>query len=189
MTSGASTFSDWLEAWATVIAAMGTVGTLVWQAFALAQERRTRAEEVRELREERQRAKDAQARTIVLEEPGWSWKVMRDGTQKIVIQIPLGNYGPLPVTNVIGLVTLKSNKMVLGDGDEGRFLHVLAGGEKTTIFCTVNLADLNLPDRDLTAMALEELFEFDVTFTDYDGTQWAIKYGLEKTPRRFRPAR
>ena len=168
--------ADWLEAVAAMIAAVGTVCAFVWQARALAQERKTRAAQVLELREEQRRQRESQARTVVVREP----HVTDVGESKLTVVVEVANYGSSPVINVGGVLLQYKN-----EDDEEIFqsepgtVDVLPAGEKCQFlwyFAKELLSDVHRGDR----YFLDRIFHTEVFFTDTEGIAWCREAGYDK---------
>ena len=184
-----ATKADWLEAWATVAAAVGTIGAFVWQARALSQERRTRRAEIARLQAEQREAQDAQARTIVLHRESctqsWDSPNVEPGPKTIVsYSVRLGNYGEHPITNVVaGLIYRPTRELVRGG--EQRPLPRAVFFEEAWL--SWHFEELSLPwpeGEPEESEKVPELFRCEVQFTDVHGTRWAVRPGLGQQPSR-----
>jgi len=169
------TITDWLAAIGTMVAAVGTVGTLAWQARGLKQERETRRDEVARLDAAQRDAEDAQARTVVLHDPGC------DGMQWKLIQsykVTVGNYGTHPITNVVAALTHRASRThKVGPTP----LPVLTAGAHQTL--TWRVGPVPWPSG-WNAEDLPNAFDCRVEFTDVHGIRWALRPGLGQEPSR-----
>ncbi|MDG4795389.1 hypothetical protein [Micromonospora sp. WMMD1082] len=173
------TRADWLAAWAGLLAAVGTVGTFVWQARALSRERETRREEVKRLEADQRDAQDAQARTIVLHNPGCG------GNQRVSVRdygVTLGNYGVHPITNIRTTLTHRETQQDLTAGGP-QPLPVLKAGDMQHLSWKVDGYNVVWPP-DLDHHDLPNLFHCEVAFTDVNGVRWMVRPGLGQQPSR-----
>ena len=173
--------ADWLEAWATVVGAIGTVGALLYAAIGLARERRTRQQDVARLEADQREAQEMQARTVVLHDPGC------DGGQGIAISTyhaNLGNYGMFPITNVVGTLIHRESRTEVTYGNGGPSpVSVLQNGKRHTLMWELKRHSIPWP-KGLQSHELPTLFKVDVQFTDVRGIRLAVRPGLGQQPFR-----
>ena len=171
--------ADWVEAWATVVAAIGTVGALIWQARALKVERKTRRSEIARL-------EGAQARTIVLHDTEAAPVLLRQGSpvlEKPVVTATLGNYGDQPVTEVIASLRWRNpaGGEVLTASNQS-FVPVLTAGKTHKLIWFLDMSfekgELVFPGEweEFTAM-----FDVEVTFNDVHGSRFCL---TQRSPAR-----
>jgi hypothetical protein len=186
-----ATKADWLEAWATVVAAVGTVGAFAWQGLALRQERLTRRAEVARLQADQREAQDAQARTVVVHRAYATkmWHNKRtDGPDDPRLigdyRVTLGNYGEFPITNVVSTLTYIPRRWVVElDEDRVPWPKAVMLGEEILQWDLSRLLlpwpeDLGEDDNG------EHLFACEVHFTDVHGIRWSVRPGLGQQPLR-----
>ncbi|MEU5791443.1 hypothetical protein ABZ754_27430 [Micromonospora purpureochromogenes] len=91
-----ATAADWVGAGAAVVAAAGTVGTLVWQARALAQERETRRQEIARIEANQISDQEARARTIRL----FDKRIIQSEVGLKSLAVTIANHGVDPITSI-----------------------------------------------------------------------------------------
>jgi hypothetical protein len=166
--------ADWLEAWGTVAAAVGTIGALVYQARALARERASRREDVARLDAAQRAAAAAQARTIIFHDARCSGRPNQfvDG-----YSVTLGNYGSQPVTNVeLKLCSfIDGREMVINDRGPG-FLPVLASNVRMDLSWDLKGRGVAWPAGTSVDEA-PDMFVIELEFTDFHGVKWRCRRG------------
>lgn len=201
---------DWVEAIATCIAAVGTVGTLFWQARALRQERETRRSEVKRLEADQRANQDAQARTIVAY-PSLAESISVDCSNGSVT-VRVVNYGVHPVINLTGLATniltgasvsvdkfssggnilndIPENTRAAADDHRQDTLQVLDAGA----FIEMNFRLQEMPKFGFPGtshyerlQSLAQAMRVEIQFTDLHGIRWALRAGLGQQPTRITP--
>ena len=158
-----------------MVAALGAVGALAWQARALALERKTRRAEIARIDADQHATRDAQARTIVLHEarllPGEAATGLP--IKSAAFSATLGNYGVLPITKVVASLSWSDpSDGLVHPTLSNPFRPVLAGGETETMRWFINREfDVSWP----TLSSWEEReaeFSLVVMFNDVHGGRW-----------------
>jgi hypothetical protein len=171
-----------LEAWSTVVAAVGTAGALVYAAVGLSRERKTRRAEIGRLDETQRAEQDRQARTVVLHDPGCG------GLQWVSIKqynVTLGNYGRYPITNIVGMLTYRTTGLQVVYGNGGPVpLPVLEAGSRQTLHWDLSGHTIVWP-KNIQSHELPDLFAAEVRFTDVHGIRWAVRPRLGQQPSRI----
>lgn len=176
-----ATNADWLEAWATVVAAVGTIGAFVWQGRALRQERDTRREEIARL-------EAAQARTVVLhylhvgppEEPDSQLPI----PPSPILRVLLGNYGDQPITDVYAEVRWRHNDGRTRGSGIGQGFAVLAGGKTKELQWSTR--EIKIPEKTAPGRPSGwEPFVY-VKFRDVHGVRWELSnQGMDQQLKRL----
>jgi hypothetical protein len=194
--------ADWVEAIATVVAAVGTVGAFMWQARALAQERETRRAEITRLANAETAAQASQAKTIVLYKAMLAMDSTYDADGTVLSQpgsvnymAMVGNFGTLPVTKLVARLTWTAGQKT-GMSWQPLSIDVLGGGDRQPLIwdlranVLLNSEDPDssnaLPD-DLLMAHASRLIRFapEIEFTDVHGWRWGVS--VEGTTRQQTP--
>jgi hypothetical protein len=180
--------ADWLEAYASVLAAVGTLLAFGWQAFALSRERQTRASEIARLDRERLDDQKSQARTVTLHSPTFSEHEEFNDLDVYTIQV--GNYGPSPITNVIGRLRFYPDSgdpiSLVGDYKSKEQASVVAPGASAPLTWTVQ-AERVADTYGLEEEEQVEYFDVEIEFNDVQGTRW--RWSQDADPQRVVPPR
>lgn len=177
-----ATSADWLEAWATVVAAVGTVGAFWWQGRALRAERRTRRAEIQRLEDEQREAQSIEARKVVVHGQTLVQGQKRgdDYSYGPAYQAQVGNYSQLPIRDlIVRLRFLDADSNTTLSSKEARRWDVLPGGEVTTVRWDVdsdNIPDFKWPAPKDWDEAIHH-FYVDVIFVDVRGEHWRLERG------------
>ncbi|WP_433793950.1 hypothetical protein [Actinoplanes sp. CA-252034] len=193
MAADGATDADWIEAWATVVAALGTVGALVWQAWALSRERRTRREEIARLEEDRRESESRQARTILLHDA----RVESHNGMVSGFSAMIGNYGDSPVSHVFVNLEFDASgneptaKRVAEIGTKSVFCQkfsVMPSGFVESIFVDLSRHEIPWPTEEGNVMAAQSVFKPTISFVDMSGVQWKIEDGVPTRHARLHSA-
>jgi hypothetical protein len=168
--------ADWLQAWGTVVAAVGTVGALVYQARALAHERRARREDIARLEAEQRAAAAAQARTIVLHDARCTG---RPNQFVDAYGVTLGNYGSQPITNVrLKLCsTVDGREIVINDRGPA-FVPVLASNVRIDLSWDLKGCGV-VWHAGTDTEKVPDMFVIELQFVDSNGMTWLRRPGEE----------
>ncbi|WP_125810272.1 hypothetical protein [Actinoplanes sp. ATCC 53533] len=179
-----ATPADWTEAIATVVAAIGTVGALIYAAIGLARERQTRQYEIKRIEEDRREEQDMQARTVVLHHPTLPSAIENGLHYFTSYSVHFGNYGIHPITNVTGVLTHRETKLEVVFGNGGPTpLAVLNAGDVKQLKWNLAAHSIQHPV-EIEAHNLANLFKLEMQFTDVHGIRWSVRPGLGQQPSR-----
>ena len=184
LAADAPNVADWLEAWATAVAAIGTVGAFIWQARSIRQERQTRKAEIARLEGDQQDLRAAQARTIIVHKPianavrlTSNFNKKAEGDRAVNLSVTIGNYGSEVILHVTPILR----------GDDKNESYYAQPIETLMAGCTHEFSWILTGDRYLVAdMAAQRLiaheFDVEVLFTDIHGLRWAVRPGAGHPP-------
>ncbi|MBG0560716.1 hypothetical protein [Actinoplanes aureus] len=176
-----ATNADWIEAWATVAAAIGTIGAFIWQGRALRNERETRRQEVQRLEHEQLTSLESQARTIVVHEVDIQVDKTKSSSPladpKYLVTnfvCSVENFGTLPILAVSARLLREST--VPDDGFDApvtKRFPVIKGGDKERL----NWLHIGLSLTRFTPGAQSKLeakcqVKLEVRFVDVHGHHW-----------------
>lgn len=180
------TKADWIEAWATVAAAVGAFLAFGWQAWALDRERKARKSDVARLDRERRDTETAQARTVALHDPVYDRDPERDDLDRYSITV--GNYGSDPITNIVGTLFYYPDRghrtKVTGSWGSAPSRTVVPPGQGLPISWTLPTADFDDADVFGEEHTLE-FFRAEIIFTDTRGKRWQLSSGDTVQPSRY----
>jgi hypothetical protein len=165
---GSAIEADWLEAWATVVGSVGTVGTLIYAAVGLARERSTRRAELARIEKEQHAAQESQARTVVVHSQSIQ---SASDPEKPYLSAKVGNYGTSAITGVACLLLYVDAGKRQTAGEIVTLPVLRAGQEQELKWPLSGAVDLKwISVKDLDADA--QRFDVEVSFNDAYGARW-----------------
>ncbi|MEU8821813.1 hypothetical protein [Actinoplanes sp. NPDC048796] len=173
---------DWVEAIGTWVGGVGTGLAVIYAARGVRISERNREEDARQARKAERESQAAQARTLRLHSLGVDGHV---GGRLDTFKGSIGNYGLHPVTNIVGKLVYIPTKQEIGIHIGGPTpITVLDSGDSQEL--SWDLQGYGLKDEgELVMGRSQNLFDFEVHFTDVHGNRWAIRPGAGEQPFRL----